>query len=272
MKIKFYGTRGSIPVCDHDFLEFGGNTTSMKITRDDGRISILDAGSGIRNLGKDLLKDGFQQHQLFIGFSHFHWDHIQGFPFFALAYDPKMVINILAMGKYKEIENLEGIFKEQMRVEYFPVPLQSMGATFNFLQMDQNELKINDVKVRVIKQNHPGGSYGYRLEDNEKCLVICTDIEHGNSVLPEIVDFCKNADLLVHEAQYTNEELEAHRGWGHSSFDQAIEVAERAGVKKLAITHHDPEHNDAFLSKIELECQKRFPNCVLARENMEIIL
>ena len=124
----------------------------------------------------------------------------------------------------------------------------------------------------MIKQNHPGGSFGYRVEDKEKSLVVCTDIEHGNSVLPDIVEFCKDADLLVHDAQYTNEELQTHRGWGHSSFDQAIEVAERAGVKKLVITHHDPEHNDAFLAKIERECQKRYLNCVLAREGMEIIL
>ena len=270
MKVKFYGTRGSIPVCDRDFLEFGGNTTSIKITRDDGRISILDAGTGIRNLGTDITNHGFQQSELFIGFSHFHWDHIQGFPFFAPAYDPKMVINILAMGKDREIANLEGIFKGQMKSEYFPVPLEGMGATFNFLRLNQNELIQNDAVLRVIKQNHPGDSYGYRLEDNEKSVVICTDIEHGNSILPEIVDFCENADLLVHEAQYTSEELESHRGWGHSSYEQAIEVAERAGVKKLVITHHDPEHNDAFLVKTERECQDRFPNCFLARENMEI--
>lgn len=272
MKIKFYGTRGSIPICERDFLEFGGNTTSIKITRDNGLISILDAGSGIRNLGKGLKIKGIQQHQLFIGFSHFHWDHIQGFPFFAPAYNPNMVINILAMGKDREISSLKGIFKGQMKAQYFPVPLESMGAKFNFLQMDRNKLKINGGLVQVIKQNHPGGSYGYCLEDNDKKLVICTDIEHGDSVLPEMVEFCKNADLLVHEAQYTNEELESHRGWGHSSYEQAMEVAERAGVKKLAITHHDPEHNDSFLAKIEEECQKRFPNCVLARENMEIIL
>ena len=102
--------------------------------------------------------------------------------------------------------------------------------------------------------------------------MICTDIEHGNSILPEIVEFCKGADLLVHEAQYTSEELESHRGWGHSSYDQALEVAEKAGVKTLAITHHDPEHDDKFLTKIEKECQKRFSNCVLARENMEIVI
>ena len=272
MKVKFYGTRGSIPVCDRDYLEFGGNTTSIKVTRDNGRIAIIDAGSGIRNLGKDLMKDGFHQDELFIGFTHFHWDHIQGLPFFSPAYNPNTVINILALGKGREIENLEGIFKEQMKSEYFPIPLEGMGATFNFLQIEQNELKINDTSVRVIKQNHPGGSFGYRLEEKGKIVVVCTDIEHGDSVRPDIVEFCKGADLLVHEAQYTSEELQNHRGWGHSSYDQAIEVAERAGVKQLAITHHDPEHNDAFLRKMERECQKRYPNCVLAREGMEITL
>lgn len=272
MKVKFYGTRGSIPVCDRDFLEFGGNTTSIKLTRHDGRIAIIDAGSGIRNLGFELIEDGFCQDQLFIGFTHFHWDHIQGFPFFTPAYNPNMVINILAMGKDLEIENLEDIFKDQMKAEYFPIPLEAMGAKLNFLHIEQNELEINGSLVQVIKQNHPGGSFGYRIRDKDKSIVICTDLEHGKSVLPEIVEFCKDADLLVHDGQYTNEELETHRGWGHSSMDQAIEVAELAGVKKLVITHHDPAHNDVFLAKIEKECQKKYPNCVLAREGMEIEL
>lgn len=272
MKIKFYGSRGSLPVCEQEFSAFGGNTTSIKITLNSGRIAIIDAGTGIRNLGRDLIKEGFQQDELFIGFTHFHWDHIQGFPFFAPAYNPNLVINVLAMGKDRDIENLEDIFKGQMKTEYFPVPLEDMGATFNFLQIEKNELKINDTLVKVIKQNHPGGSFGYRLEEKDKRLVFCTDIEHGNAVLPEIVEFCKGADVLVHEAQYTSEELELHRGWGHSSYEQAIEVAEKAGVKQLVITHHDPDHNDTFLARIEKECQKRYHNCVLARDGMEIIL
>jgi phosphoribosyl 1,2-cyclic phosphodiesterase len=272
MKVKFYGTRGSIPVSDQAFLEFGGNTTSIKITRDNGRVAILDAGSGIRKLGKDILLEDLHQNDLFIAFSHFHWDHIQGFPFFEPAYDPDMIINILALGKNREITNLKGIFKGQMEAQYFPVPLNSMGAKFNFLQVNRNKLIINDAVIRVIKQNHPGGSYGYRMEDNGKSLVILTDIEHGDNVLPEIVEFCKNADLLIHEAQYTDKELAAHRGWGHSSHTQAIEVAEKAGVKKLVMTHHNPDHEDAFLTKLERECQKRLPNCLLAREKMEIVV
>ncbi|GGZ91875.1 MBL fold metallo-hydrolase [Algibacter mikhailovii] len=272
MKIKFYGTRGAIPVCDRGFLEFGGNTTSIKITRDNGRVAIIDAGTGIRNLGKDLIKEGFHQNELFIGFSHFHWDHIQGFPFFKCAYDSQMVINILAMGKDREIKNLEDIFREQMKAEYFPISLEKMGARCNFLKINENDLRINDATVRVIKQSHPGDSFGYRLEDNDKSLVVCTDIEHGESVNQDIVAFCKDADLLVHDGQYTKEELLTRRGWGHSSYDQAIEVAEQAGVKKLIITHHDPEHNDVFLSKMEKACQARFSNCMLAREGMEITI
>lgn len=270
MKIKFYGTRGSIPICDRDFLEFGGNTTSIKITRDDGRVSILDAGSGIRKLGMELIEAGWKQPELFIGFSHFHWDHIQGFPFFDLAYKKEQVINILAMGKARLLENLEEIFRGQMRSEYFPVPFEGMGATFNFLKLDENETELNGMTVKVIKQKHPGDSYGYRLEDNNKAVVICTDLEHGDVVLPEIIDFCKGADLLVHEAQYTDAELANHKGWGHSSYEQAIEVAQKAGVGQLLMTHHDPGHNDEFLRKMEKRCQERFPNCLLAREGMEI--
>lgn len=271
MKVKFYGTRGSIPICHKDFLEFGGNTTSIKITRDNGRVALIDAGSGIRNLGKDLKKEGFDQNQLFIGFTHFHWDHIQGFPFFQQAYDPDLVINILAMGQDRGIENLEDVFKNQMRAEYFPVPLDMMGASFNFLHLPQNELVINDAVIRVVKQNHPGGSFGYEMYDNGRKLIFCTDLEHGDAIRPEIVEFCKGADLLVHDAQYTHEELQKHKGWGHSSYDQAIEVAERAGVKHLILTHHDPEHDDEFLRQMEIECKRKYPNCELAREGIEYV-
>jgi len=135
-------------------------------------------------------------------------------------------------------------------------------------------LESNNLKEVVLVDIEEVWQIGFLMErlDDDKTVVICTDIEHGNSILPEIVEFCKGADLLVHEAQYTSKELESHRGWGHSSYNQALEVAEKAGVKRLAITHHDPEHDDKFLANIEKECQKRFSNCVLARENMEIVL
>ena len=157
-----------------------------------------------------------------------------------------------------------------MREVYFPIPLDEMGCQFNFLAPNDNQVEVNTARVQAIKQSHPGGSYGYRIEVGGKTLVICTDLEHGDEVNTEIVEFARNADLLIHEAQYTSEELKSHKGWGHSSYEQAIEVAERAEARQLLMTHHDPDHDDAFLRAVEKKCQDRFRDCVLAREGMVI--
>jgi ribonuclease BN (tRNA processing enzyme) len=124
--------------------------------------------------------------------------------------------------------------------------------------------------VTAQKHNHPGGAYSFRFERKGKVLVVCTDVEHGEQIDSRLVELARGADLLVHDAQYTAEELQNRRGWGHSSFDQAMQVAEMAGVKSLALTYHDPEHDDEFLLRIEKLCQERLPNALLAREGMEI--
>ncbi|MGH7453608.1 MAG: MBL fold metallo-hydrolase, partial [bacterium] len=222
MKIKFYGTRGSIPVCNPEFQEFGGNTTCFQISfPDTGRVTIIDAGTGIRDLGKALVVAGHQQDEIFIAFTHFHWDHIQGFPFFAPAFNPGQKINILALGKGRKVTNLRRIFATPMQAEYFPVQLDSMGAHFEFMRVDKaSEYFYGDegtfTKVTANRHNHPGGAYGFRVERQGKVLVICTDIEHGDEIDPNVVKLSQGADLLVHEAQYTNEELKSRRGWGHS--------------------------------------------------------
>ena len=274
MKLKFYGTRGSIPVCDPGFQQFGGNTTCLQIT-DTNQVAIIDAGTGLRNLGRDLRAIGHKQQEIRIAFTHFHWDHIQGFPFFAPAYDPKQKITLLTLGRDQTITDLREIFEVQMQAEYFPVQLDRMGANFEFLQIaaaSEHFSGINNVATVVTAQrhNHPGGAYSFRIERNGKVLVVCTDVEHGEQIDPRLVELARGADLLVHDAQYTAEELQKRRGWGHSSFDQAMQVAEMAGVKRLALTHHDPDHDDEFLERIEKLCQERFPNAVLAREGMEI--
>ena len=276
MKLKFYGTRGSIPVCDAGFQEFGGDTTCLQITfTDTNRIAIIDAGTGIRNLGKDLRAIGHKQDQIVIAFTHFHWDHIQGFPFFAPAYDPSQRITLLTIGRDQTITNLREIFEVQMQSQYFPVQLDQMGASFDFLQIadaSRHFTAANNVEtvVSALRHNHPGGAYTFRIERSGKVLVICTDVEHEQQIDPHLVELARGADLLVHDAQYTAEELQKHRGWGHSSFDQAMQFAEMAGVKRLAMTHHDPEHDDEFLLRIEKLCQERFPESVLARHGMEI--
>ena len=217
MKLKFYGTRGSAPVCEAGFQEFGGNTTCVRLAFPDTQtIAILDAGTGIRNLGKDLLAMGHQQAQLVIAFSHFHWDHIQGFPFFAPAYDVAQTIVMLAMGQGRTIGNLREIFEVQMQAQYFPVQLAHMGATFEFLQIEKASEHFTGVNntvttVTATRQQHPGGSYGYRIERGGKVLVFCTDLEHGERIDPQVVALARGADLLVHEAQYTTEELHPKR-------------------------------------------------------------
>ena len=270
LNIKFYGTRGSIPVCERNFQEFGGNTTCIAIETN-GMLAILDAGTGIRNLGRDIMNRELFQNRITIAFTHFHWDHIQGLPFFQPAYSADYKINLLALGKGRKVHDLEQVFAGQMKEEYFPVELKKMGAHFNFMLPDKDDLSnVYGAKVSTCKLKHPGGCFGYRLEIEDKSIVICTDVEHGETLDQSVIDFAKDCDVLVHDAQYTDGELKRHRGWGHSSYRQAMEVAEQSGAKRLLFTHHHPDHDDDFLLRIEKACQDRFKNCALAREGMDL--
>jgi phosphoribosyl 1,2-cyclic phosphodiesterase len=272
MKVKFYGVRGSLPVCGREFERYGGNTTCIKILRENvNRFAIIDAGTGIRNLGKEIMKDGISQDIINIFFSHFHWDHIQGLPFFAPAYDGKQRIGILAMGRRGKIKNLKEIFSMQMQKEYSPVGLETMGAHFEFLTYGDKETFFGAI-VKTVAQNHlyVGGSYGFRIEDEAVSLVVCTDVEHLNGIDQNIVNLAREADLLIHDGQYTENEYKRYKGWGHSTCEQAAKVALLANVKRLIITHHDPDHNDDFLDSMEKDCQAIFPNSSFAKEGMEV--
>lgn len=281
-KLKFYGVRGSIPVCEPTVTEFGGNTTCFYLDLlikppEEKIIVVFDAGTGIRQLGKDILSGLIPRTEyILIHFSHFHWDHIQGFPFFAPAYFPDQKIALFSPHyNAEEWDKLKGIFAQQMQSEYFPVQLDRMGANMRFYTSEefQERLSLDEhVSFKYHLHNHPGGAYSYRLEGYGKSVVICTDVEHGESIDPDLVAFCKNADVLVHDGQFTDEELAERKGWGHSSFNQAIEVAQRANVKKLYITHHDPDHHDDFLRNAEKECQARFSNCFFAKEGSEVLI
>lgn len=269
MKIKFYGTRGSIPVCNRDYQAFGGDTTCV-LVQTQNNIGILDAGTGIRQLGKDLVscKD-YDCKQIYMAFSHFHWDHIQGFPFFLPAYDKDRKIIISVIGKSNEHLNIQEILGGQMKQEYFPVPMKQMGAKMRFSHINSDEYKSSKFNVRASEHIHPGGAYTYRIDSEGKSVVYCTDVEHPDGIDERVVEIAENADVLIHEAQYTSEELKYKKGWGHSSYEQAIEVARLANVKKLFITHHDPDHNDSFLSEEELKCKYLFDDVSFARDGLE---
>lgn len=272
MLVKFYGTRGSIPVCEPEYQTFGGNTPSILI-RSNGIIGILDAGTGIRNLGIDLINsDDLESKKIFMLFSHFHWDHIQGFPFFLPAYDETRELTIATLGKEKNLSAFKEILQNQMRTEYFPVPMEQMGARIRFIHVEEEEFKSKMFNVKSEKHTHPGGAYSFRIEADGKSVVYATDIEHVDGIDENLVELSRDVDLLIHEAHYTNEELACRKGWGHSSWEQAIEVAEKANAGQLIITHHNPDHDDDFLLDVERQCKERFENVRLAREKMEVNL
>ena len=274
MKITFYGTRGSISVPEKNFSEFGGNTSCLLLTFEIGRIAILDAGTGLRKLGNDLLAQSIEQYDnIFIGLSHTHWDHIQGFPFFKQAYDTRRHFTVAMYGRGRGPISLASAFETQMQQDYFPVTLEKMGAAVTFWQPETPGFTAaSGIHVLATEHNHPGGAYGYRITEGASTLVYCTDVEHVDGIDPNVIALARDADLLIHDAQYTAEELSQKKGWGHSSWEQAVAVAEQAGVKRLALFHHDPDHDDAFLLRQERECRQRFPDSFFAREGMEISL
>jgi phosphoribosyl 1,2-cyclic phosphodiesterase len=274
MKIIFYGTRGAIPVPEKNFSEFGGNTACLLVKFENGRIAIFDAGTGLRKLGNDLLAQSIEQYDnIFIGLTHIHWDHIQGFPFFKPAYDTRRHFTVARYGKGRGAISLANAFETQMQQDYFPVALDKMGAVVTFWEPEILSFTApSGVHILTAEHNHPGGAYGYRITEGTTTLVYCTDVEYVDGIDPNVVALARDADLLIHDAQYTTEELPQKKGWGHSSWEQAVEVAERAGVKRLALFHHDPDHDDAFLLRQERECRHRFPDSFFAREGMEISL
>jgi phosphoribosyl 1,2-cyclic phosphodiesterase len=278
--VKLYGGRGSTPVCEPGFQKYGGNTTciyvDLLINDRSKMIVIFDAGTGIRQLSADIESGKIPKADfILLVFTHLHWDHIQGFPFFSPAYNPKQKIGIVYPQKKFHIDNVKELFALQMQKEFFPVQLENMGSDMQFIDYRDAEALLSAgglVKFSYREHNHPGGAFSYCLESQGKAIVICTDLEHGENIDQNVINFCKDADLLIQDAQYTDEELALHPGWGHSSFNQAITVAEMANVKKLILTHHDPSHDDIFLENMEKHCQNQFPNCEMAREGVDLLI
>lgn len=272
--IRFWGVRGSIACPGPETVRYGGNTPCVEMEVGGHRL-IFDGGTGIRVLGQSLLSHMPLEAHLF--FTHSHWDHIQGFPFFVPAFVRGNRFNI-----YGAIapngSTLEQRLNDQMLHPNFPVPLQIMGADlrFNDLQVGQ-PLEIGDVVVENALLNHPGEAVGYRVSWQGHSAVYATDTEHFPDRLDEnVLWLARNADVLIYDATYTDEEYNSPSsskvGWGHSTWQEAIKIAEAAGVKKLIIFHHDPLHNDDFLDRIGEQAAQRFPDSIMAREGLSVQL
>jgi phosphoribosyl 1,2-cyclic phosphodiesterase len=285
MKVKFWGVRGSIPTPGPDTVKYGGNTTCIEVRLDDGRIIIIGAGSGIRALGNDLvateMKKGPISLDLFI--SHTHWDHIQGFPFFTPIFIPGNKIRVHGPVNIGD-ESLDKIFSFQMSHNYFPLRADELAADITYEVLAEKVFQLyDDVKVITKMMNHPIIDLGYRIEADGKVFVTCYDHEPFRNLFdgePEdddydelakiegekaaqmsnqmIQEFIAGADLVVHDAQYTNQEYASSRvGWGHSPMERALSNSVKAGVRKVALFHHEPTRPDSELERLEVMVKQR---------------
>ncbi len=268
--VHFWGVRGSIPCPGPDTVRYGGNTPCVAM-RAGGEHLVFDGGTGLRMLGDHLR--GRDDLRLTLFFSHIHWDHIQGFPFFVPAFTPGNRLRIY--GPSVESAGIEQHLTEQMRHPNFPVPLVRMGAELSFRDVaGGDELAFGDVRVKAAALNHPGGALGYRVAWRGCTVTYISDTEHpGTGFDANVLELAAEADVCIYDATYTDEEYrQGHVGWGHSTWQEAVRVAQRARVKRLVLFHHDPSHSDAFLDEIGELAGGRFPNTDVAREGLTIQL
>jgi phosphoribosyl 1,2-cyclic phosphodiesterase len=268
--VKFWGTRGSIPTPASWTRVYGGNTSCVEV-RFDETIFICDAGSGIRELGKDLIRRAPQPRHLHLMITHTHWDHIQGFPFFAPVYMKTMLINVY--GQQAEAHDPYRVLSGQMSSDYFPVSFRDLGASIVADELPGGRKTIEGVKVRSFPLNHPGGCFGYSFEKDGRKIVYATDVEMevgADELFPDLenrgplrrvpadlLEVARGADLLIVDSQYDEKEYAAKRNWGHSPCFTVTDLAVQAKASNLALFHHDPESTDLAIDEKVETCRER---------------
>lgn len=275
--IKFWGVRGSIPTPGRGTVRYGGNTTCIEV-RIGEDIIILDAGTGLRLLGQSLLAT-FRQKALNLTLliSHTHWDHIQGLPFFAPIYDARCRLRIL--GGEGARKGLVAALTGQMESTYFPVPFSKLPSNIEIEELREFNFAIGNTLVRAHRANHPGFCVGYRLfsPDGLICFFPDTEPRPGGDDR-EMIDFIRDADVLILDSQYNRAEYRQHTGWGHGCVEDSVNLAMRAGVKKLILFHHDPGHDDATIdlfvrqARAQVKRQRSQLKVEAAREGLVIQL
>jgi len=279
MLIRCWGARGSIPVSGREYVTYGGDTTCLEIRNAADDIIIIDCGSGIRRLGNRLVRE--KRHEFHLILTHAHWDHISGFPFFKPLYfsTSRVFVHGCAFAQ-KSIKN---ILSRTMEAPFFPVDLSSAKAEIAFSDSCGVPFAINGLQVEPINLNHPNMGFGYKFSENGRTFVFLTDNElecpHPNGrSRDEYVAFCRGADLLIHDAEYTDEEYQRTRGWGHSRYRAALELALEAGVGRFGLFHHNQDRPDGDMDAILEDCRRTIadrdvaPECFAVTQEWEITL
>lgn len=271
MEVSFWGVRGSLPCAGVDYSRYGGNTSCVLVMCDRVPI-ILDSGTGIRGLGGLLTSKNLLNCHLL--YSHVHWDHIMGFPFFSPLYSPSATVNIRC-GNLLPGRKIEEILGSQMSRPNFPISLEDLSASLEYTDFAAGESFdiCADINVLTVALNHPDGATGYRITHRGKSACYITDTEHIPGVLDlPLVDFLKGADLLIYDSTYNDENFSGFKGWGHSTWQEGVRLALAADVKKFAIFHHDPTSTDEILDQVAIEAKLLFPNSFVAAEGLCISL
>jgi CheY-like chemotaxis protein/phosphoribosyl 1,2-cyclic phosphodiesterase len=269
--LRFWGTRGSIATPGPSTNKFGGNTSCVEVVSNSGTRVIFDCGTGARLLGAHLMAHAPKPIEALIMLSHTHWDHIQGFPFFTPLFVPGNRFTVC--GPKGANASIPEVLAGQMEYTYFPVDLSQLGAEISYKSIGEGYKEINDVRLSNELLNHPAIAFGYRVDaDGASILYLCDHepywepLWHSDSPPGKIESilhdgdrrhalFMQNADVVIHDAQYTPEEYPAKKNWGHSTYTYVTQIAAAAGVRRLFLTHHDPAHDDAFLEEIECKAQ-----------------
>lgn len=272
--VKFWGVRGSIACPGPSTLRYGGNTSCIEVHCGDYNI-IFDAGTGMKNLGDELIKrDAHLNYDIFM--SHTHIDHIAGFPFFAPAYSPKSRLKLWAGHLKPRGRQLKEIMEMLMSQPIFPIAVDVLAAEliWNDFSAGETITLSDDITVETTMLNHPEGATGYRVNFRDKSFCYVTDTEHKPEALDEnILHLIRGADLVAYDCTYTDAEYPKHKGWGHSTWQEGVRLCDAAGVKQLAVFHHDPGHDDMFLEEISMELQKTRPSgAFIAREGSRVEL
>lgn len=273
--LGFWGVRGSTPTVDRANWRYGGNTPCLELVAPDNTRFILDCGTGLRMLGTKRVAQN-QPLDAHIFVTHYHWDHIQGIPFFAPLYAPQHTLHFYSFrSEHLGQHTLKRVLEAQMATPYFPVDVSAMKATRNYTEVNGGDsLTIRGTRVTARWLNHPQGCLGFRFETPAGIVVYATDNEPGDALFEKnLRELAAGADVFVNDAQYTPEQLAGNRkGWGHSSWREGVNIAKEVGVKHLVLFHHDPDSKDSILDARLVEARREFENVWMAAEGMVVTL